>query len=375
MKRRILFIHNNLGGGGAEGALIEVLNHLDYNRYDVTLFLLYRTGDFIDRVPPQVHFKHEQFGRFFPGYKGKIAIRCGLRNMLLRCCAKRVFANEKYDTIVSFMESAPAKFHSYILDKGKRNITWVHCDLLNNHYTTGFFLTLKQEQKFYSRMDDVIFVSEDAKKNFSKLFGIDKGRVIYNIIDQRAICKRSKAVSSMPRHRTFTFVNVGSLKEIKRQDRIIETAALLKARGYDADFWLIGKGIWEERLKAQATALNVSDSVYFLGFQSNPYPYVAAADVFLMTSDSEGFPLVVAEAMCLGKAVISTRITGPMEMLGNGRYGILTGFSPEEIANSAISLIEDPKLLSSYQHLAYERSISYFDVNGVMTQIHDVIGN
>lgn len=179
----------------------------------------------------------------------------------------------------------------------------------------------------------------------------------------------------MPRHRTFTFVNVGSLKEIKRQDRIIETAALLKARGYDADFWLIGKGIWEERLKAQATALNVSDSVHFLGFQSNPYPYVAAADVFLMTSDSEGFPLVVAEAMCLGKAVISTRITGPMEMLGNGRYGILTGFSPEEIANSAISLIEDPKLLSSYQHLAYERSISYFDVNGVMTQIHDVIGN
>ena len=76
----------------------------------------------------------------------------------------------------------------------------------------------------------------------------------------------------MPRHRTFTFVNVGSLKEIKRQDRIIETAALLKARGYDADFWLIGKGIWEERLKAQATALNVSDSVHFLGFQSNPQP-------------------------------------------------------------------------------------------------------
>lgn len=373
MKRRILFIHNNLGVGGAEGALIEVLNHLDYSRYDVTLFLLYRTGDFIDRVPPQVHFKYEQFGRFFPGYKGKIAIRCGLRNMLLRRCAKRVFANERYDSIVSFMESAPAKFHSYILDKGKKNITWVHCDLLNNHYTTGFFLTLKQEQKFYSRMDDIIFVSEDAKKNFSKLFGIDKGRVIYNIIDQRAICERSKAVFSMPRHRTFTFVNVGSLKEIKRQDRIIETAALLKARGYDADFWLIGKGIWEERLKAQATVLNVSDSVHFLGFQSNPYPYVAAADVFLMTSDSEGFPLVVAEAMCLGKAVISTRITGPMEMLDNGRCGILTGFSSEEIAKAAISLIDDPQKTKQYQRLAYERATSYFNVDNVMSQINDAI--
>lgn len=222
-------------------------------------------------------------------------------------------------------------------------------------------------------MDDVIFVSEDAKKNFSKLFGIDKGRVIYNIIDQRAICERSKETSSMPQHRTFTFVNVGSLKEIKRQDRIIETAALLKERGYDAEFWLIGKGIWEERLKAQSIALNVSDIVHFLGFQSNPYPYIAAADVFLMTSDSEGFSLVVAEAMCLGKAIISTRITGPMEMLDNGRYGILTGFSSEEIAEAAMSLIDDPQKTKEYQQLAYERAISYFNVDNVMSKINDTI--
>lgn len=255
MKKRILFIHSNLGGGGAENALIEVLNHLDYNRYDVTLFLLYRVGDFIDRVPPQVHFKYEQFGRFFPGRKGRMAIRWGLRNMLLRYCAKRVFAHEKYDTIVSFMESGPAKFHSYILRKGERNISWIHCDLLNNHYTTAFFPHLRQEKKFYSRMDEMIFVSEDAKKNFGKLFGMDKGRVIYNIIDRQAICERANATSNVPKHRAFTFINVGSLKEIKRQDRIIEAAAFLKVRGYDADFWLIGKGIWEEQLKAQVISL------------------------------------------------------------------------------------------------------------------------
>lgn len=164
MKETILFIHSNLGGGGAEGALIEVLNHLDYSRYDVTLFLLYRLGDFIDRVPPQVHFKTEQFGKYFPGMKGRLAIRFGLRNWMLRCCARRVFANKHYDTIVSFMEAGPAKFHSYILGKGNRNVTWVHCDLLNNHYSTAFFHRLSQERKFYSRMDEVVFVSGDAKK-------------------------------------------------------------------------------------------------------------------------------------------------------------------------------------------------------------------
>lgn len=52
MKKKILFIHSNLGGGGAEDALIKILTHIDYNLFDVTLFLLYRTGAFMDRVPP-----------------------------------------------------------------------------------------------------------------------------------------------------------------------------------------------------------------------------------------------------------------------------------------------------------------------------------
>lgn len=375
MKKKLLFIHSNLGGGGAEKALIEVLNHLDYNRYEVTLFLLYRTGIFIDKVPSQVHFKSEQFGRYFPGRIGRIAIRMGLRNFLLHRCAKNIFSNESYDTIISFMESGPAKFHSYIIGQGKRNISWIHCDLLNNHYTTQFFPFLKQERTFYSHMDEVVFVSKDSKAQFKKLFNLNKGKVIYNIIDRKIICQRAAISANVPQHRSFTFVNVGSLKQVKRQDRIIEVAALMKKRGYNADFWILGEGILEKQLKAQASLLDVSENVHFIGFQSNPYPFIATADVFLMTSDSEGFSLVVAEAMCLGKAIVSTRITGPMELLDNGRYGILTGFSIEEIANSAISLMEDPKLLLSYQRLAYERSISYFDVNSVMTQIHNVIDN
>lgn len=359
--------------GGAEKALIEILNHLDYDRYDVTLFLLYRTGVFIDRVPAQVHFKSKQFGKYFPGWKGKIAIRLGYRNMLLRICANKVFSREHYDTIVSFMESGPAKFHSYVLGRGKRNISWVHCDLLHNHYTTAFFPRLCSEKKFYAALNEVVFVSKDAKNSFSKLFQTGKGRVIYNIIDRLVIDERAKEKSDVPERRGVTFINVGSLKEIKRQDRIIQIAAILKARGYDVDFWLLGEGILEETLKRQAALLDVSENVHFLGFHPNPYPYIAAADAFLMTSDSEGFSLVVAEAMCLGKAIISTRISGPTEMLDNGRCGILTDFSPESIAEACISLINDPKKLKEYQRLAQERAESYFDVENVVTQIDEAL--
>lgn len=375
MKTKILFIHSNLGGGGAEKALLEVLNHIDYNRYDVTLFLLYRKGIFIEKVPPQVRFMSEQFGRYFPGRIGKLVIRLGLRNFLLYYYAKRIFKNENYDTIISFMESGPAKFHSYIINKGKKNISWVHCDLYKNHYTTTFFPYIKQEKNFYASLDDIIFVSNDAKAQFKRLFGLDKGTVINNIIDCKLIQKLSKECLNTPIRRTFTFVNVGSLKQIKRQDRIIEVAALLTKEGYDVDFWILGEGILEQQLKNYALSLNVEDKIHFFGFQSNPYPFVAAADVFLMTSDSEGFSLVVAEAMCLGKAVISTRVTGPIEILDNGRYGILTGFSSEEIATAAAKLISDVKLLTYYQSLAYERALSYFNVDNVMGQIYNVIDN
>lgn len=211
------------------------------------------------------------------------------------------------------------------------------------------------------------------KKNFGKLFGIDKGRVIYNIIDRRVICTRANEFANVPKHRTFTFVNVGSLKEIKRQDRIIEVAAILKSHGYDADFWLVGKGIWEEQLKEQAASLGVENMIHFLGFQSNPYPFIAAADAFMITSDSEGFSLVVAEAMCLGRAIISTRITGPTEMLDNGRYGVLTGFSPMEIAHTAATFINEPQRLLKYQRLALERASTYFDVGKVMIQINEAL--
>lgn len=361
--------------GGAERALVEVLNRIDYQRYDVTLFLLYRVGVFLDRVPKEVHFKQESFGRFFPGYIGRLSIRLGWRNLLLRRCAKRVFANERYDTIISFMESGPAKFHSYIIGSGTRNISWVHCDMYNNHYSTLFFRFFRQERRFYDSVDDVVFVSNDSKMQFEKLFRLDKGRVIHNIVDQKAICRLAAEPLEELQRRTFTFVNVGSLKHIKRQDRIIEVAALLKARGYDADFWILGEGILEKELKAYASSLDVADRVHFLGFKSNPYPYIAAADAFLLTSDSEGFSLVVAEAMCLGKAVISTSTVGPKEILDNGRYGILTGFYSQEISDAAASLMKDSTLLALYQRLALERAGAFFNVDNVIAQINEVISN
>ena len=111
--------------------------------------------------------------------------------------------------------------------------------------------------------------------------------------------------------------------------------------------------------------------VKFLGYQANPYPYIKVSDIFVLTSDTEGYPTVVCEALCLGKPVISTNITGSDELLANG-IGILTGFEPDAIAEQIGRLIQSRELCSHYAHLAAQRG-QQFQPQDVMAQIYSLL--
>lgn len=372
MKIKVLFIHTNLGGGGAEAVLLKTLENLDYSKFEVSLFLLDHSGDFMNRLPQNVFLLRGQYGPFCAGRIGRFVVKYGIRNFLLRLSAKWFFWNKHYDTIVSFLEGPPAKFHSYLLNHANRNISWVHCNLLKMHYTTGYFPKIEQEKSFYNKLDEIVFVSNDTKNDFNKLFGLNKGCVIYNIIDMGAIRQYSLADAEVPEHRKLTIVTAGALKSIKRHDRIIDAAVLLKDLGYKVDFWILGKGVWDQKLRDYAVEKHVSDSVHFLGFKPNPYPFIKAADAFIMSSDSEGFPMCVGEAMSLGKAIVSTRVSGVLEMLDNGKYGILVDFSPKSIAEAVIQLADNQKL-SYYQKLSYSRARSFFNIHEIVNQINQVI--
>lgn len=96
-------------------------------------------------------------------------------------------------------------------------------------------------------------------------------------------------------------------------------------------------GYWElvrRRPESEITRrIAFRKEIHLLGFQENPYPYIRKADVFVLTSDMEGFSLVVCEALCLGVPVISTAVTGPVELLSD-QYGIITELSAEAVASS-----------------------------------------
>lgn len=369
-KKKVLFIQNTLVGGGAEKILIDILRWFDYERFEVTLLLTYKEGIYFDSIPGEVNVL-----AMYPTYRSKNYLRVAGRlkklwHYDLKRQINRVLGDKEFDVIVSFLEGLPVLLHSFILNRAPLNISWVHCDMYEYHITNCFFRNEEQERSIYEQFNQIVFVSNQAKDAFIKLFGIKKNlTVIYNPIKPSEIVEKSKSLRI--EKRKFTIINVGRLSPQKNQKLLIEVTHYLIQRGYDIEVWIVGTGELEEELKAQINSLGLHDVVKLWGFQRNPYAYMAAADIFLLTSIAEGYPLVIAEALSLGLPIISTEITGPCEMLNNG-VGILTSQEAKDISDAVASLIDDIYLRELYSEKSRLRALD-FDAQKIMNNIFNLL--
>ncbi|RHH48301.1 MULTISPECIES: glycosyltransferase [Bacteroides] len=370
MKKEILFIQQNLQGGGAEKVLLDIINNLDFNTYNITLLLVDGSGIYNNQIDNRVKtFTLLSFKEIIAlGYLRKAHLWFIVNNYL-RLKLKKRLHNAKYDTIVSFMEGISAKCHKFISDRASRNVSWIHIDLLLNNWCLNEFSSIKEQRAVYEKMDQIITVSDGAKASFEKLFPGLKISVIYNLIDKLQIYEKAQYNPYQPSR--FTVCNVGRLANQKRQDRIIEVADLCKKNNLDIDFLILGRGPLREMLEGMIKERGLEDYVHLLGFQKNPYSFIASSDVFLLTSDSEGYPLVVCESLCLGKPIIATDVTGPHEILCDGS-GILTSKEPIDIYNALYKLYSNKETLSEYAERALAKS-TIFDIERQMNDIYRVL--
>lgn len=371
MKKKLLFIIISLDGGGAEKVLIDILRNFDYSKYTIDLCLISRGGVYISEVP-----SHVKIIPLFHNDEGLIAkiehrIYRHFRFTLLESFRIRRKVARNYDSIISFLEGEPLKYHSYITSRASKNITWVHSDLLENYKTVGFSLSTKHEVNAYKKMDEIIFVSNDAMNQFKQRFTLNVNqRVVYNIIDKKAIIETSNI--EIVEKKKFTVCTIGRLCEQKAFDRFIRVAKMAKNEGYDFDFWILGEGSLKEELMRLRDDLGLHKNVHFLGFKKPSYAWLKQADIFVCTSIAEGFSLVVCEALCLGKPIVATKCTGPIEILDQNKYGILTEHDDESIFQGIKMLVENVDLLKQYQKMAIERA-NIFNVQKTMQEIYSVL--
>lgn len=363
---------SDLEGGGAEKALISLLKEFDYTKYKVSLCLLFRHGVYLDEIPSQVNtiflFKSERSFFFRKAWKQYLKYnKSGALSLFIRMRLRK-----HYDVIISYLEGHPVFWHNLILERGGKNISWIHSDMAKYHLSHNcFFYGESDEKQCYSKMDKIVFVSEEAMNNFKKLYDITTPRCfLYNIINSDTIYHLASLNTA--RQKVLTITAIGSLLEVKGYDRLIRVAKMLQEDGCSFCIQILGQGEREQELRRLACRLGVEAQIKFLGFQKNPYPYLHESDIFVSISHSEGLSLVICEALILGVPVVATRTAGALELLGEGKYGLIAEQNDFSIYVNIKKMIVSEPLRREYRIQGLLRA-SAFDVKKTMEHFYNII--
>ncbi|WP_195218203.1 glycosyltransferase [Turicibacter sanguinis] len=372
-KKKLLFVIPHLKGGGAEKVLIDILKQFDYSKYEVDLLLFYNEGAFLNLLPSEVNKKYlfdiwKSRGKV-PNKLKKIFITT-IRNFGMKYLYKALIT-KNYDVEIAFLEGTATKFVAASSNKTSKKIAWVHTDLENNHWTKPFYKNLTEEVNCYNKFNKIICVSEETKINFIKRFGrFDNIEVIYNPLDIENISYLGN--QKIEKKFGFTITAVGRLEPQKGFDRLIKSIKKLHNENINCYLQIIGEGSNEKKLQDLVKLYSLEKYIEFIGFCENPYKYMKTNDLFVCSSRSEGFSLVVAEALILEKPIISTKCAGPVEILKNGKYGMIVDNSTDGLTNGIKTLYYDEKKRNFYSEKAHER-IMFFDSKEKMKKIYNII--
>ena len=369
--RSIVFVINSLTAGGAEHALVEMLTYLeDHLRgYTVHLVLL-DVEEELHAVPPwvQKHVLNANFSFFWSAVS--------LARLLRHLAPAVTLSFLNRSNCVNVISSKLLKYPCIISER--------------THPTTRFgtglsaVITKAIMRLAYPRADQVIAVSEGVRDDLMENFGVHgaKIRVIYNPIDMDRICERALEAPSTNVPQSY-IVSAGRLVPSKNFRLLIES---YRSSGIDESLVILGEGEERRELERLVSRLGLDERVILPGHMQNPYPIVGAARLFVSSSNLEGFPNALIEAMALGCPIVATDCdTGPMEILaGNKRarctevmlaeHGILVPVNSADLLAEAIRIGCRESIRTMYSQRSKERARD-FGIRGSIDQYWSVIAS
>lgn len=364
MKKKILFFIATLDGGGAERLLLDLVNHMDTKKFDITVQTFYDIGIYRNQLNSYIRYKTivSLENSFLRKIKGGFLWICLPSEYIYR-----KYIKADYDYEVAFLEGISTRF---IACSRSKSIAWVHSGLYSNFWTKHMFRTFKAQMQSYQNFDKIVCVSSSTKNEFIQRFGnYDSLCVKYNFVDKDMILAKAKEeVSNIPDKKRFRMITVGRLDPQKGYDRLLSALGSLVKKGVECELWIFGKGKYQKKYENYILDNNLSDYVKLWGFHENPYKYMKYCDLFVCSSRSEGYSLVVAEAMVVGMPILSTHCAGPDELLGQGKYGMLVENSEKGLYEGIKAFYYSQKKLQFYAQISKKR-IEFFDIS---TRINEI---
>lgn len=370
-KKDILFIMNSLHCGGAEKALVSLLQNFDYSKYNVDLFLFQHEGLFLHQLPKEVcllpePYKYKYFDMSYKQMFVSAIKRLDFKTILARTAMSIVLKTEsipalkeqkswkylsfgldklpkKYDCAVGYLEKKPNYF---CIDKvaATVKIGYVHVDYEMMQLSPSI------DKPFFDKFNSIVTVSEECKEVLDKVFPeyLGKFHYIKNMvsiatINTLAACEIDGMADGI------TFVSLGRLTYQKGFEFAIEASALLVSKGINFTWYVLGEGGERLALEALIAKYELQNNFILLGIKENPYPYIKKATLFIQTSRYEGKSIAVDEAKILNKPILLTNFTTAKDQIEDGVNGMIVAMNPEAIANGIIEVLQNKSLQEVFQ--------------------------
>ncbi len=376
--KKVLFFIESLAGGGAEKVLTTLVKNLDRQKYDITVLLVSKTGVYVKEVE-----KHCRLISMLPDYSSlsgmfdKIKYRYNYK-WIYRAKPEKIYKkyiSEHYDIEVAFVEGFATKIIAASTNKKSKKICWLHIDMENNPYADQYYSSLDEERAVYQKFDKIVGVSKSVKYAFENKFDLKNSvDVIYNPIDSKDIILRAKQDSHtrLDKEEGLKIISIGRLEKQKGYDRLIKGLKKIDYKKYPFHLWILGEGSERAYLEQIIREFGLEKQIDLLGFQENPYAWLAAADVFVCSSRAEGYSLAIAESMILGLPVLSVDCAGPNELLDFGKYGLLIPNTDEDLEEDLKSMIEGKINLVKYAQLSEKRQ-QFFELTSVLEKVEKLL--
>lgn len=370
--KRILFVIDSLNCAGAEKSLISLLNLIDYSKYNVDLQLFGYGGVLESLLPKDVNllspldytkFSSENLKNLFTEIKDVKTMRMLIARLKFSINIRikksdniektRIFwefigrfieeNSNYYDIAISYSQGIPTFYVAEKINANKK-IAWVNTDYRLNSKEKTF------QERYYNLYKNIIIVSDSSKEIFLETFPKykEKTKVIYDINNYDFIKKMSlvneEYIEKLNQFKGIKIITLARLTEEKRLDRVLNAAKRLKETNIDFKWLILGEGKLENKLKLEIKKKNLKENIILLGLKVNPYPYIKACDIYVQTSDLEGFGLAIAEARMLNKPVVTTRFDAVFNQMIHEKNGLVVDMNSDAVFNGIMRLINDESL-------------------------------
>lgn len=366
---KILFVIHDLCHGGAEKVLVNLANHMNKSKFDVTILSLFSGGVNEQFLSSEVRLLH--------GHNHMLPGNSHLMKLFSPKVLFRHYIKEKYDVIISYLEGPSARIVSGCPDDGTKLVSWIHIEQHNMKKAARSFRGAAEAKRCYERFDRTICVAQSVADDFQSIFSLKRPpEVLYNTVESNVILEKAaeKVESEIFCKEEFKLVGVGKLVQNKGFDRLLRIHKRLLAEDHlPVHTYLLGEGSERKQLEQWIRENNLQHSVTLLGYHTNPYKYVAACDLFVCASHAEGFSTAATESLIVGTPVITTRVSGMEEMLGsNGEYGVITENDEEALYQGIRDMLTTPGKLEHYKEKAKERG-GYFSTEQTVAAVENML--